>query len=1021
MTDNGFLKRRAFLSALVLVAVFLGGDVLIADHGNLQRWWSDIAWTAASLTAGLLCLSAAWRLRGRQRLAWVFYGLGCLAWFLGMLVWDYQELVLGQVTPFPGWADIGFLAFAPLFMAGLVYHATTAPNMVLTVRNLADVGLIVCATMIGTAVVLVEPLRDPGLTPLYSITAQAYPVLYVSTFLLAFLVLSRHAIARNIARPVLLFLMGSLALHAFTDSLYAYSLLDHSFQPGNYLDTFWVAAFALLGVAAIAQKDGPATAPAATLPALDGPMRRVEAILLAGTLSAIGMLSVFNSASADAALWRRVALLCTALAVFLGLREWASARIHGQLMGGLQRSERELSRILDNLQDMYFRINADGCLQHCSPYAEQLLGVQADELRGVPFEALFVDKQEADRFAELLHDESAMVDNFEARWRRGDGAEVRVSINAHRLHGADVPVQVWEGTARNVTEQRRAEARMYQLSSALEQTADVVMITDRDGVIDYVNPAFTAITGYSRDETVGQTPNLLNSGRHERRFYKRMWEQILAGQVFNDVFVNRRKNGSLYYEAKTITPVTGPDGQVINFISTGKDVTEQMETQAQLRFLAEHDMLTELPNRQVLLDRIRQSLARARRRKRLVAVLFMDLDQFKYINDSLGHEVGDELLVQIARRLLAQVREGDTVARFGGDEFVIVADDLATADEITAIADKLLKALAPTFKFNGMEFYVTASIGISVFPGDGPDSETLLRNADNAMYRAKESGRNAYRFYSGDMSARAFERLTLESSLRNALERDQFELFYQPQVRVRDRSVTGMEALLRWNHPEFGIVSPAEFIPLLEETGLILPVGNWVLQQACAQMRRWLDEGIVRGRMAVNISARQFTDAGFLHTVQRTLESCALEAERLELEMTESIFLRESQATSDMLRALDGLGVTLAIDDFGTGYSSLSYLKRFPIRTLKIDRSFIRDITEDPDDEALSAAILAMAQRLDLRVVAEGVETEAQLQMLRTFGCELVQGFLFSRPLAAPEMELYLGNANAARALSGRE
>ncbi len=1021
MTEKGLFKRPAFLSALVLVAVFAVGDALIADHGSLQRWWSDMAWSAASLGAALLCLAAAGRLRGRQRLAWMFYGLGCLAWFLGMLVWDFHELGLGQVTPFPGLADIGFLAFAPLFMAGLVYHATTAPGVVLTVRNLADVGLIVCATLIGTAVVLVEPLRDPGLTVLDRVTAQAYPVLYVSTFLLAVLVLSRHAIARNIDRPVLLLLMASLALHAVTDSLYAYSLLEHSFQPGNYLDAFWIAAFALLGVAAIAQVEGGEKAPASMFPVLDERMRQVEALLLAGALAVIGTLSVFNSASADAALWRKVALLCTALAVFLGLREWASAHIHGQLLGGLQRSERELSRILDNLQDMYFRIDADGCLQHCSPYAEQLLGVETGELGGVPFEALFVDKQEAARFSALLHDEPGLVTNFEAPWRRGDGSEVRVSINAHRLHGADVPLQVWEGTARNVTEQRRAEARMYQLSSALEQTADVVMITDGDGIIDYVNPAFTAITGYGRDETIGQTPKLLNSGRHDRRFYKRMWEQILAGQVYNEVFVNRRKNGSLYYEAKTITPVTGDHGQVTSFISTGKDVTEQMETQEQLRFLAEHDMLTELPNRQVLLERIRQSLARARRRDRMVAVLFMDLDQFKYINDSLGHEVGDELLVQIARRLQAHVREGDTVARFGGDEFVIVADDAGSPDEISAIADKLLKALAPTFKFNGMEFYVTASIGISVFPGDGPDSETLLRNADNAMYRAKESGRNAYRFYSGDMSARAFERLTLESSLRNALDREQFELFYQPQVRVRDRSVVGMEALLRWNHPEFGIVSPAEFIPLLEETGLILPVGNWVLQQACAQMRRWLDEGIVRGRMAVNISARQFTDAGFLHVVQRTLESCGLDAERLELEMTESIFLRESQATSDMLRALDELGVTLAIDDFGTGYSSLSYLKRFPIRTLKIDRSFIRDITEDADDEALSAAILAMAQRLDLRVVAEGVETEAQLQMLRTFGCELVQGYLFSRPLAAPEMELYLDDAAAARARSGHE
>ena len=1008
------VRRTTYFAAMLLVLVFLGGDAFITDTSRLQRWWSDLAWTVTSGLAGVLCLAAASRLRGGRRRAWIFYGLGCLAWFLGMVLWSYQELVLDQVTPFPGSADLAFLAFAPLFIIGLVHHATTAPGAVLTVRNLADVGLIVCVAMIGTAIVLAAPLRDSGLSELYRLTARAYPVLYISTFLFALLVVSRHAAVDHRDWRVLAVLLASLALHAVTDSLYAYSLLEQSFRPGHYLDGFWIAAFALTGVAAVKQIFATAQQPARSFAALDQRARRVEALIFSGSLILIGSLSFIYSGRADQALWREVALLFTVLAVFLGLREWANARIQGELIDGLRRSEAELSRILDSLQDMYFYTDGNGRLRRCSPYAEQLLGIRPDDLIGRSFDTLFAEPNDATRFADLLRKPNGTVDNFEARWRGGDGSEAWVSINAHALGNLETPG--WEGTVRNVSEQRRAEAQMYQLSSALEQTADAVMITDRDGIIEYVNPAFTAITGYTRDETVGKTPVLVKSNRHDRRFYQRMWEQILSGEVFNDVFVNRRKDGSLYYEAKTITPITDARGQTTNFISTGKDVTEQMETQEQLRFLVEHDILTELPNRQVLIERLRESLARARRRNRLVGVLFMDLDQFKYINESLGHEVGDELLVRIARRLLTHVREGDTVARFGGDEFVVVVDDAGSADDIAGIAEKLLNAMVKPLRINDMDLHITASMGISVFPGDGPDSEILLRNADNAMYRAKESGRNSYRFYSDDMSARAFERLTLENSLRNALERGQFELYYQPQVRVGDRQVVGMEALLRWNHPDFGIVPPTDFIPLLEDTGLIVPVGEWVLGEACAQMRRWLDTGVIRGRMAVNISARQLTDSGFLHIVHRILEASGLDAARLELEMTESIFLRESQETSDTLHALDKLGVALAIDDFGTGYSSLSYLKRFPIGTLKIDRSFIRDITENADDEALSGAILAMAQRLRLRVVAEGVETEAQLDALRKLGCDLAQGYLFSRPVTAVAMQRYLSGADTTAA-----
>lgn len=997
-------------AALLMVAVFLGGDLLITDTSELQRWWSDLGWTLASGVAAFLCFRAATRLSGSQRRAWLLYGFGCLAWFLGMLVWDFRELVQGQVTPFPGISDTAFLAFAPLFMAGLIYHAAASPTAIFTVRNFADVGLIVCASLIGTAILLVEPLRTNELSPLYRIFALAYPILYLSAFLTALLMMSRYGAIRRRGRRVLALLVVSLALHAFSDSMYAYSLLDHTFRPGHYLDVFWILAFALTAVAAHEQYENPVTDSAGMVNGLDQRARRAEALVFTATLFAIGALAVLHSEHADRALWREVAFLFAVLTVFLGLREWANAKIQEGLIDGLFRSQRELSRILDRLQDMYFRTDGYGCLIRCSPSAEELLGINHEALAGRRFDSLFADREAAARFARQLMDHGS-VDNFEAGWRREHGGETRVSINA-RMLDPNVSSQGWEGTARNVTAQRRAEAQMVRLSSALEQTADAVMITDRDGTIEYINPAFSEITGYSRSEAVGAKPSLMKSNRHDRRFYQRMWEQIVRGDVFTEVFVNRRKDGSLYYEAKTITPVMDQDGNIVSYISTGKDITEHMETQEQLRYLAEHDVLTALPNRQVLLERMRESIARARRRKQVVATLFMDIDQFKYVNDSLGHEVGDELLIQIAKRLVAHVREGDTVARFGGDEFVVVLDDAGSIANVTGVAEKLLSALAPPFPVNGMELHATASMGISVYPADGPDSETLLRNADNAMYRAKEEGRNSYRFFSGDMSARAFERLTLENSLRNALERNQFELYYQPQIRIGDRKVVGVEALLRWNHPDFGLVSPDDFIPLLEDTGLIVQVGEWVLDEACGQMQRWVEAGLIQGRIAVNISARQFADMGFRNIVRRTLQTSELTPGHLELEMTESIFLRESRDTSETLTTLSHLGVGLAIDDFGTGYSSLSYLKRFPIDTLKIDRSFIRDITENGDDEALSAAIVAMAQRLNLRVVAEGVETEAQLELLRKCNCELVHGYLFSRPLTAENMQHYLTDAD---------
>ncbi len=558
--------------------------------------------------------------------------------------------------------------------------------------------------------------------------------------------------------------------------------------------------------------------------------------------------------------------------------------------------------------------------------------------------------------------------------------------------------------AYDITERQRARAEMGKLSRAVEQTADSIFITDAEGVIEYVNPAFEETTGYKRSEVLGRTPSLFKSGRHDAEFYRRMWKTVLSGEVYRDVMVNRRKDGTLYYEEKSITPLLDDSGRISHFISTGKDITERMQAEERLHHLAYHDVLTDLPNRALFMDRLSHALARRHEEGRKVAVMFLDMDRFKNINDTLGHDSGDRLLQSFSNLLLDCVREGDTVARFGGDEFAILLEDLPSAQAAAAVADKISEALSQPFKVEGPDLYVTTSIGISLFPDDGHDAVTLLKYADSAMYRAKEKGRNNYQFYATDMSDQAMERLTLEHGLRHALENGEFFLVYQPQVDMTSGRILGVEALLRWHSPELGMVGPDRFVPLLEETGLILEVGEWVLRESCAAVQRWNALVHYPLHIAVNVSGRQFHDPEFSLGVARVMEETGVPGNILELEITESVLMQDDNTSLENLEALRRLGVRLAIDDFGTGYSSLSYLKRFPVDSLKIDRSFVRDITTDPDDATIVSAITAMAHRLNLTVIAEGVEEEAQLEFLRRCACDALQGYLFSKPL--PEDEI---------------
>ena len=581
-------------------------------------------------------------------------------------------------------------------------------------------------------------------------------------------------------------------------------------------------------------------------------------------------------------------------------------------------------------------------------------------------------------------------------------------IQAIKRHEEHLEILVEQRTAAltlEIAERKQAEVAIRKLSGAMEKVADSIFITDANGVIEYINPAFESITGYCREEALGQTPRVIKSGKHDEQFYQQIWETLLEGEVYRNVFINRRKDGELYHEAVTITPLTDEHGKITHFISSGKDITESIQTQERLHHLAHHDALTGLPNRILFVDRLKHALIRAERRKRAVAVMFLDMDRFKIVNDTLGHEAGDRLLQAMAARLHACVREGDTVARFGGDEFAGFLSDVASPEDVALVVTKFLDALAPPFMIDGHELFISGSIGISLYPEDGTDTQTLMKNADTAMYRAKQRGGNIGEFYHQEMTVHAVTRLSRETGLRRALEKQEFVLHYQPQFDLSGGDVVGFEALIRWENIESGAILPADFIPLLEETGLIVPVGEWILRTACAQHHAWQAAGLPSLRMAVNISSRQFDANALMQTIKTVMQEEHMLPEFLELEITESILMKSAEPDIEALQALSSMGMRFAIDDFGTGYSSLTYLKRFPINILKIDKAFVHDITVNLDDAAIVRAIITMAHSLGMKTVAEGVETREQLDFLRTQGCDYAQGFYFSPPLPGAEIE----------------
>ncbi|MDX1464265.1 MAG: EAL domain-containing protein [Halomonas sp.] len=553
--------------------------------------------------------------------------------------------------------------------------------------------------------------------------------------------------------------------------------------------------------------------------------------------------------------------------------------------------------------------------------------------------------------------------------------------------------------------------RNLQLAErVIDSSLEGIIITDAENRIEFVNPAFTHLTGYSLEEAAGRTPALLASGRHDADFYRTMWQALQEHGYWRGEIWNRRKNGQLYLELMTITAIQNDQGEVSNYAALFSDITHVRENEEQVRRLAYYDPLTRLPNRRLLEDRLELAIRHARRQQQRLAVIFLDLDHFKQVNDALGHAVGDELLLKVSQRLRAQLREDDTLARQGGDEFIVLLNEIEEVEEVTRVARRLVESVSSPFEMGGQVFRVGCSLGISLYPDDSDQVETLVRQADAAMYRAKQEGRNTYRLFRAEMHRQDRGRLELETALRNTAETGEgLGVHYQPLFDRDSGEVHGAEALLRWHHPTLGQVSPGDFIPLAERSGLILPLGERLMHLVAAQLRDWLAAGLAPPRVAVNLSARQFWQSDLVTQVRELHAAYDLPPGQIGFELTESILLDKQQEAIYTLQALCDLGCRVAIDDFGTGYSSLSYLQDLPVTTLKIDRSFIQKLGESRGSSAIVAAVTGLAKELGLRVVAEGVETEAQLQALSHYHVNLIQGYLTGRPVeAATFAEHYL-------------
>lgn len=676
--------------------------------------------------------------------------------------------------------------------------------------------------------------------------------------------------------------------------------------------------------------------------------------------------------------------------------------------------EKQVSLLLDSAGEGIYGIDANGLCTLVNPKALEMLGYCQEEFIGKNVHELMHHThddgshylQQDCPIYKALHEGIPAHVEGELFWRK-DGTSLISEYRAHPIH-SEGKVVGSVVTFADITLRKQIESNLELAKNIIENANEAILVTNMGGIIEQVNDAYVKITGYSREEAIGATPKIQQSGRHDQMFYAQMWKDIHGKGYWEGEIWDRRKNGEIFPKWLSISTVNDEHGNPSKLVGIFSDISSLKETEKELENLAYYDALTGLPNRVLFRDRLKQGIHAAKRDDYKLATLLIDLDHFKFVNDTLGHDAGDNLLEIVAECLKSFVRESDTVARLGGDEFTIILSEINQPEEASIIAQKIIDNLKEPIEVKGRMVNIGASIGISTYPDDGDECDLLLKNADMALYKAKDSGRNAYHFFSEELQSAIFDHISMEDEMRKGIDNDQFVLHYQPKINLKSGKMIGMEALVRWNHPDKGFVRPDHFIPFAEETGLIIPMGLWIFKTACRELSEFNRDLDVPLKVAINLSAAQFKQRGLIYTIKEIIEQYGIAPENVELEITESSVMGDVDLAIATMKKFRDLGLKLSIDDFGTGYSSLSYLKRFPINTLKIDQSFVRDLTIDSDDAAIVQAIISMAKNLQLDVVAEGVETEEQLAFLQTNHCEHVQGYLFSKPLPAQEFQQYI-------------
>ncbi|CAI8703866.1 EAL and GGDEF domain-containing protein [Pseudomonas chlororaphis] len=695
----------------------------------------------------------------------------------------------------------------------------------------------------------------------------------------------------------------------------------------------------------------------------------------------------------------------------------------------LRDSERRYRMLAESISDVIFSTDSQMALNYVSPSVQSVLGYDAEWIFQNGWQSTIANPQQLTGIYALMERVSKALDKPEQLARLRNQVQTQLFLfDCLRADGRKIPIElrlvlVWDehgafegvlGVGRDISQQRRAEKDLRMAATVFEHSTSAILITDPAGYIVQANEAFSRVSGYAVSQVLDQLPNMLTVDEQQEAHLRYVLKQLHQHSTWEGEVWLKRRNGEHYPAWVGITAVLDDEGDLASYVCFFTDISERKASEQRIHRLAYYDALTHLPNRTLFQDRLHTALQSAERQKSWVVLMFLDLDRFKPINDSLGHAAGDRMLKEMATRLLDCVDDDDTVARMGGDEFTLLLQP-RTSREIALnraihVAEQILASLVKPFVLEGREFFVTASIGIALSPQDGNELSQLMKNADTAMYHAKERGKNNFQFYQADMNASALERLELESDLRHALEQQEFILYYQPQFSGDGKRLTGAEALLRWRHPRRGLVPPGDFIPVLEELGLVVDVGDWVISEACRQLKAWHQAKVRVPKVSVNISARQFSDGQLGMRIATILKDTGLPPACLELELTESILMREVSEAMQILDGLKNLGLSIAVDDFGTGYSSLNYLKQFPIDVLKIDRTFVDGLPSGEQDAQIARAIIAMAHSLNLAVIAEGVETHEQLDFLREHGCDEVQGYLFGRPMPANSFEGQFSN-----------